>query len=505
MKAPRRAKLIWRLQSKLSRRFPSIVPHPERRSLLQGIRQSDAEANARTTLTGDEAVSLQCLWVVEFYTPAHISSLLTGFEELGWNLPDSSGAASNPTRWIQRIRHSPQGWGWLNLGTIYRDDAQARSSQSRSAPLPNEVEYAIAAMHSLTSSLACIVIGFVYDENKRNCFERELKKDRQTFFQNIPKGGYTILTPDAQKVRSVRDVRTQLRTEAFNFFRSCLPGLFASGVLLHEFPTCEFLLLHEMAESSGDENGASRIPKWHNILGIDDDHHIWDAMWLEGLSFTWPLDRVDNSQYQSAIVAREETFSDDVMKMYGGRDRNSVIYYVDHSLSALFSRWGVLGMLSGYERCLNIMRDSLVPTSAEVVKSAKILRQIRNHLVRSIDIATMASDLQEFVKTKAIYSMNMHDFKVRKTFFPEEGDISLTEILSQQTTDRMAGVHEVEKNLRDVLMQYGNTISAQQNIKLQRRMTFLTWAIVLLTIVAVGLAATSVFVSASSERLVLPW
>ena len=117
--APRRS-FFFRLQEYGYRKFPSLIPDPERHEHLEMYRRRDADNNAKSELPSDEIIDLRCVWAVEFYTPSQVSNLLRSFEKLGWNTDDSLGVDHNPALWIQRTRESAYGGGWFNLGPIQR-------------------------------------------------------------------------------------------------------------------------------------------------------------------------------------------------------------------------------------------------------------------------------------------------------------------------------------------------------------------------------------------------
>lgn len=160
---PRRS-LLHRLQKYAYRQLPSLIPDPDRHEILRASRSRDEEDNAKTEPPVTELIDLRCVWAVDVYMPLQISQLLHGFEGLGWNTDDPMSVERNPSTWIQQVRESAHGGGWFNLGPIHRPEDRRFYRHGRSAPLPPEVDYALAAMYSLTSSITCIVVGFILDE-----------------------------------------------------------------------------------------------------------------------------------------------------------------------------------------------------------------------------------------------------------------------------------------------------------------------------------------------------
>ena len=162
--------------------------------------------------------------------PSQVSQLLHGFEKLGWNTDDIAISQRSPTQWIQSFRKTAYGGGWFNLGPIYRPGDNRFFRIGRTAPLPPETEYALATMYSLTSSITCIVMGFILDNQYSVRLNESLKRKRQTFLDPLAGGGYRILDPASQKTADIRAIRTEVRESATNWFRKHLPGVFASGL-----------------------------------------------------------------------------------------------------------------------------------------------------------------------------------------------------------------------------------------------------------------------------------
>ena len=171
-------------------------------------------------------------------------------------------------------------------------------------------------MYSLTSSITCIVIGFVLDETQNRRFEqafetRETNLRYATPGTEVPHYGST-----AQKESDIRALRAEMRALAGGWFRAHLPGLFASGSLAGEYPTCEFLTLRNALPFPQRTERDYENDKWSWALGIDGGFYAWRAEKLRGLKFIWPLRHNNGMRWHAVIVAREEDFSDEIMQFY---------------------------------------------------------------------------------------------------------------------------------------------------------------------------------------------
>ena len=93
--------LGWRAALRIwngaSNKPPILEPDP----ILEIDRRHDPEENIETTPPDDECVDLRGVWGVEFYTPAHVESLVEGFRKLGW---DRGGRLGNPDNLVEWLR-----------------------------------------------------------------------------------------------------------------------------------------------------------------------------------------------------------------------------------------------------------------------------------------------------------------------------------------------------------------------------------------------------------------
>ena len=213
-------------------------------SMLEMHRESDPVENLETSPPEDERIHMRCLWAVEFYTPSHVDKLLDSLRKLGWDQEDIPGRDS-PASWVISTRLvSQRGGSWLNLGIIRPvNDTRPWPSRDRTAPLPMHVHYALGGLHSLTPSLTCIVMCFVFEESFQSRLDEVLRRDRQTFTKPVRRGRQ-IFGPEAQKSEEVRSVRHECVSLAANWFKENLPGVFSSGLLGEQLPTYELVTLH---------------------------------------------------------------------------------------------------------------------------------------------------------------------------------------------------------------------------------------------------------------------
>lgn len=504
MTTPRR-NFFYRLQKYAFRKFPSFIPDPEYLEILIASRNGDEEKNTSTEPPLDERIDLRCIWAVELYAPSQVGQLLSGFEKLGWNTEDTFITGHSPTRWIQRLRETAQGGGWFNLGPIHRPGDRRFLHAGRAAQLPPEVDYSLASMYSLTSSLTCIVIGFVLDKTYSARLDECIRRKRETVIEPLARGGYHLLGPHFQKTTDIRTIRAAIRESATNWLRTNLPGIFAGGQLENEFPTCEFLTLRSIQPfpTLGEAEGKDK--DWLRLLDVNTDRDAWEADSLHSLKFNWPHSRDEKSRFHAVVAAKEDAFPEEKLRTYGGGDRASYVVYVDDIVNGLLSRWALLCMLLGFEHHLNNIRDSakFKPTKKE--NPLNLLRELRDHLSQSVDIAIASAELRNFCAQKAYFEHNLETFKPSDTRFYRDKEITLNRVLQKQIHERSEWLENLDRSVRDLLVQYGTILGTHKNIKLQNHMSKLTWVILVLTLLMTALTVLTVYIAAKADRISCPW
>lgn len=499
---PRRS-MWYRLQSFAYRKFPRIIPDPDREEILRAYRISDDQKNAETEPSLDEVIDTRCIWAVELYTPSQISELLRRFKKLGWNKDAPSLPDHNPFQWIQSHRQAARGGGWFNLGPLFRHGDSRFRPYGLEAPLPKGVDYAIATMHALTSSVTCIVVGFLLDESHGRQMEEALRRQRQTEIEPRPEGGHIIPGPSHLKQREVQRIRRDLRALASDWFRTYLPGCFAGDALAGEYPTCEFTTLKEAIPCPGSDKQDSSLSKWLWLLNIDDEYNAWQADDLPGLIFVWPLLSDPKNLYHAIVTCREDIVPDKKRHLFGG-GRTSLTLYIEEYVQGLLSRWSLLGLLAGYERHINTTRDSAAFISYEPATALQQLEMLRGHVAQSVDVSAAAADLKRLCERKAVFLHSVEKFTACDLRFHRD-NTSLGEALRVQIEERSDWLREVDRTVRDLLMEHGMALSAHENVKAQDSMVSLTKVIKWLTIVIAVLTAVTTIVSIRSGSLPWPW
>ena len=204
--------------------------------------------------------------------------------------------------------------------------------------------------------------------------------------------------------------------------------------------------------------------------------------------------------YNAVMVAREEDFTDKILKPDGKKNRLSLVSYIDENVNDLLSRWALLGMLSGYERYLNTMRDSVLFDPKHRAKPQHLLEGLRSHFSQSVDISAISIELQDLAESHHLFELNTNDFRMCYRPLNKVDNPTLSKVLRDHIKERAGWIRNIDRSFRDILTQYGTALGIRENIKLQKRISRLTWVIVVLTIMIMFLTAITTFVSIEAKH-----
>lgn len=404
---------------------------------------------------------------------------------------------------VKRLRESSIGGGWLNLGLIDHPGTQRFLGHHRTAPLPDDVEYAIGALYGLTSSITCIVMGFVLTEEYSRRFDQALRRKHQTYCAPTRRSrGYRIYSPVHQKEAEIRSIRSAIRKASAGWFRTYLPGLFSSGALKGEIPTCEFVTLHKARPFPKKVQGGAMPEEYLQLLDMDYDSDAWESTDMAGLKFAWPMLRDRENRFHAIIATNEGDIDQEKLRAYGGADdRLSYVAYVDEHVNDLLSRWSLLAVLSGFERHLNATRDSATLRPDGRQKPVGLLEALGALISQSGDISAASSDLSHFAKHEGMFTHEVATFKPCNSLLYRDQSTELGKILRQTIAERSVWIHSADRSIRDLMIHYGSIVGAWENIRLQKSLKWLTVVITILTAVM----AYSTFRDSSVWKLIVDY
>jgi hypothetical protein len=462
-------------------------------------RYQDVKSNAESTPPPGERIELHSLWLAEAYSPSTVMNLLNGLRRLGWasDLSQSLGEV-NLARWVASSRAAAYGGSWANIGTIVNPGDTRFLGTTREALLPEGVDYARGTVSTLTPSLTVLVIQFVFTDQVAQDFDTPMRRSYETYARKQGPRFTAYITPGSQKQDAMLASRRAIRDHCGYWFRSNLPGVFSSGLIETGLPSCEFI-------TTRLTKPFEREPSWswdHYMrrLGLEGDWDTWRSDELPGLGLRLPRGAEDDA-FALLLAGRfDDIFVDDDMQFWGGRTRGGFTARLDDYIDRTIAAWAARAALIGYQQRLTEMRDRASLPEGKTKAAIRALDSVRKELLlTTADAQRVGRDLAAMAEEKRLYSHSFEtDFEPaaasRREFEP-----SLIELMREDTLSRARTLSETEQHVREVLLASSNLASTTANLRLQRRITALTWILLILAILALAVPVYQ-FIHADAER-----
>lgn len=475
--AVRRDALARNFRTWASRRFPSLIDSPNTKRSREYYLQKDLETIPASIPAATQHVALKRVFGAEFYTPAHAERLFQAFEKLGWHSAETSAFQRTSADWVARSRRGSEGGAWINLGAIVRPGSHRLFRDATEVDLPNGFEDAHAELFSISSSLSCIVVTFNAARDVEGRYEHIARASLSTELRRT-KRGFSIIDPRSRKRQAIGQARDDFRRNILKWFKTNLPGAFATSGNLELLPTCELLFLDGIRTQ---EDPPTRN-LWIDYLGLDYGGGDWTSSNLPGLRFAHPVSHVDSQKGHAVLSVERRDLRAFDNAVYGGDDDRAYLNMFSMSLPGLICLWAIPTLLQLYRAELNVVRDSKSFTG-QSENAASVLTRLRQVTSNSIDISLLAAELPEAIR-----------FPIRDSwdFFLESDNvetISLISALTRRSIELVDQLATSDRAIRDLLLQQGNLMNALEAIETQRTMSRLTIFITALTIAILILTA----------------
>ena len=487
---------LYQFRLAASRCFPNYFTRPYPRSRLQEIRQTDPKQNARHTPPADEFIDLCSIWAIEFYTPAHMDKLFSSLEHLEWTEDETR----NPVTWLKHRETSQYSQGWMPLGPIIPHGIpDPYITHSLRAALPSNVQYAYGDIYCFTPSLIVVVLEFVFDKKHSRLFDDALRLERESYVTAIP-SGFRIHDPGNQRISHIRTIRRDTRRLITEWFSENIPGLCSDGLLGEDFPTCEFVTLRKgqpfpiREESDGGFH-------WHlHDLGLSNSYGSWESQRMPALRFQPSSADRNAANYHSMLSIHEGSWEQQRPQDENGSSRESRINDMHRRVSGMLGIWAIDVLLQGYAQHFRRLRNSEFLRSAQHKSAVEALRRISEGVSYSMDIAAVTDELASLARTKRPLGFEIESFVPRSDAPDYWWQGSLEQLIHRQIGENAKWLRSMDNAVRDHLTQYGTVLGMVEDVRLQRKITWLTYAMLALTIVLAILTFITVLqVSGSSS------
>ena len=456
------------LGSTILTRFPTIWRAFHRNRLLAAARQDDSTTNARTTPPPDEFIDLCCVWGVEFYTPAYMESLIDNLDKLGWRHTEGT---SSPAEWVRDMDYHRRARTHMRIRDIFPiSDAGCRSTTGHELKLPPHVKNATMVISTLTPSLVCIVMCFVFDEEFGTRIDRSLRQDRRSRWRKRTRWLMTD-NPRRQKIADIEEIRADMSVVVSSWFSKNLPGVFSSGLLRGEFPTSELISFCEASPHEHQSAANDADSEYVRMLMLTNGTNVWHSRTCQGLSIEISLlgrSEMDSAQFHSSFTFNKSMLGANVLSV-DSSDRLSLTNYIDNHVSGTLSLWAISPMLYGYAQHLKRIRQLRFSKGASGRNSVKSLERISEHVSDSIDVGTIIDELTSAMQDGGSIGWDIEEFDPHMPWQSE-----LKETLHNQIGDDAVWLQSINTSIRDNLARYGSMLSATEDIRLQKKIAFLT-------------------------------
>lgn len=463
------------LCSRLPEQLRSVVRRPASPSYPvdeDSFRGLDAEINERSTPPPEEHFDLRCIWGVEFYTPSYIDTLESSLVHLGWGTPVGLHTERDPILWLRGLRRHRYSSSWFSLGPLATEDGPSFLGGTRKVPeLPPYVPYAQGHIAALSPSLVAVSLCFALDESLSTKINASLREDRTSFLE-ARADGYAIRDPRSQKLSNFEETRRELQGSIHEWFGRHLPGVFVSGNV--DVPTCELITARVARPYIRGKGEAPKVDSYIRIVGFEESMDSWHTDKMRGLLFDIP-----RASSHPLFMSKDSDLEAVIRDGYGS-PRPGSIAFMDQAVSSMLRAWAVLPLMEHLTREVATMS---VPANDAPEQALDVLKR---GMLSRIDIAALSSELADESRANRWIHQDASQF-VRARPIHEDRDDTLGKVLDYRIKSQAAWLKETDRSARANSEQYGTLLAAAENIRLQKSLKRLTWALTVLALLAIAM------------------
>ena len=437
----------------------SEIPEEE----LNKRNQAESLQNRRFTLPESERVTLRCLWAVEFYSTAHLDGLTKKLHEFGWSDRQNVFESEGPVQWLSKTRRDDVGWRWKSLGFIANETTNSEESPeiTHVVPMPAGVDHAHVVISVISPSLVAVCTCFTFGSELREKFETALRKNRQASSRKY-KDGWLHYLPGSQQVNEIHQIRHDIVDLASSWFSKTLPGVFSSGFLGTQLPTCEFLTFRE-ADPFPEQPQATpcRIRDYLMAMGVFWGNDAWVMEQYPGMKFSLPRETFFGPTNHWVLAAKESGTPN--LFHCGG----------EFTLPKILGAFAILPLLEEYNNAIrnNIDLVTLRPTDSRNV--IPMLESIVNP--DRIDMPTVMAELAVGIRKKPRPFGNMP--ALTPLHATASAATSLENLLVVVIKNMLAQTQETNRGSTDLLTRFGSLLGTLENVRLQKKIKHFTLAL----------------------------
>lgn len=437
-------------------------------------------------LPEDESIQLPVFWLVEYYSPSHVGELQHRLTRGKWRR-DISRPGDLPHKLLRRGRDSRNPSGWEHLARFVPMQSESPSFEGTRAALPSEFASVDVRLIPIGSSLTAVVAEFRLSPAAQSLLDTALREnhDPQLYWS---KGTLQVRQRMFVGIRRVQTARERLHDLGRSWMALELPGAFADRNK-PQHPALDLLWTRAYdpvaPEHSRDYSnylralGLNNSPFRHTLLPEYEGVRL-DDYWVEQVG----RDRSDEGWQ---LVSR----SDDGLSC--GRGDTSTIAELAYVVPGLLTRLGLFALLDEKQTQAARARDAAHRLHAKrPVGSAKALR--RSVLKGSLDVATIASDIEALGDSPYRYGWSLPDIEIHDTRVGHEDDKPDEKVAGKWAKRQRGWARELrrqDENLTYILGLSSSLSASIDSIRSQR------WSltVALLSLITSGVAAYLAYVA----------
>lgn len=484
-------KLRWRIHALM----PNVIPSPHRDDRIY-YEETDPLQNEATRVPVEEQVRLRVMWGAELFGPAEVDNLYEYLQKLGWD-EDRGIPGHNAVNWIRTQRDYGSS-GDFNIGVVSRKGSGY--SARHHAPLPREVDYLLVKISQLTSSLTCVLVGFVFKEDYTQSYEEQLLLDRRTTHRRENWTlGYETRRPEHLKRDSIDSVRSKSIGTVVRWFQKNLPGFFCSIAGGGKMPTGELITTKNETLLKCRHEWDRNEPEWLSLLVP----HGWGDVWInerDGLRLRFgELSGI--KPHHTIVSLRTSIVTDEDLRFSGDRTSGAFVAFAHERLEGILSHHASIAFLLEISRSLKQSQQGLKTATLSHGHVLRSIETIKRFFDRSLGVPAVVSELNKKSEHVRSYSWACGTFREAPL---REGDEAreIAEVLRAQTAHVSARVLVDEETTREHFDQIATIISTRESVKTQRRMEVLTVITVVLALCSLLAALPSSWVKALETQVV---
>ena len=461
----------------------------------------DPADNQDTRMPVGEQVQVPVIWLTELYTPTTLVGLLDGLPQLLAKAEGIDRGREDLSEWVRMARRRGGG-AWRMLPYVFPPDSALSWPDRIVDALPDGIAFARLGIYTLTSTVTAVTAMFQLDEACSRALGTIVNQDMSTRTKLLPHGGHTISDVRSQKQEAADAWRTRLRADTAGWLAERLPGSFhrlASGQL----SAIEFLLTEKQPPWEEPAGSERRVRGWRQLLDLEDFDGYWQCAslaWLRLRERRFHGRGPGQRHVLTLAGLRPELLTTFPQTTAGTSQLDQALRHLDFSVIPLANRWALTALLRELDEQLAVTRDLTERASSK--RSPRALTQIQQQLIRTgMDSQIVAADIVRYAENEMSWRHEILDFTdVQPPALAQQmtPQASLADTMRQGQINLGGRVTQAEADLRDLLNTSAQLTAAAENLRLQRRVWWLTCVSLLVAAIAAAAAVAALHISTST-------